>query len=458
MCCSLNVEQERKKCNNAGILNQPPEYNESHRMDTSAGSLRSYIGLLQNNDQYRRFWFSSIISQAGDWFNYIAIFVLLTQLTGSGEAVSWFLIAKFIPTTVIGPVAGVVADRFNRKTILICCDVARAFVVLGFLLVREAEQVYLIFLLAFLQESLWSFWHPARQAALPDICTKEELTLANGLSGASWSMMLAFGAAAGGFVTAFFGWQTAIVIDSISFVVSALIMSSVAITTSVKQRKTQASFGEISGLNDLISGVKYVAGNRDVAALLMVKSGWALSGGILVLLTVFGEQVFSQGGQGGMSGILYSMRGVGAAVGPVLAWRIMGDSTSAMRKAIGIAFFISSAAYLLFSQAPNIVLASLCVFIGHIGGSIQWVFSTTLLHRSVDAGFRGRTFATEMALLTLVLSFSTWLTGVALDNGTNPRTIVIVLALLFWLPGSSWLLYHFRLSRKQQKDETHSSL
>lgn len=413
-------------------------------MDRTAGNLRSYLTLLQKNEQYRRFWFSSIISQAGDWFNYIAIFVLLTRLTGSGEAVSWFLIAKFIPTTLVAPVAGVVADRFNRKIILISCDAMRAVVVLGFLLVRDAEQVYLVFLLALVQETLWSFWHPARQAALPDICSKEELTVANGLSGASWSVMLAFGAAAGGFITAFFGWQTAIVIDSISFVVSAFIMVTVAIPSLAKPRNVKTTIGEITGVNDLVSGIRYVAGNRDVAALLMVKSGWAMSGGILVLLTVFGEQVFSENGQGGMSGVLYSMRGAGAAVGPVLAWRLMGDSTPAMRRAIGLAFFISSIAYLLFSQAPNIVLASVCVFLGHIGGAIQWVFSTTLLHRQVDERFRGRIFAAEMALLTLVLSLSTWVTGVALDRGLGPRSIVIVLALLFCLPGTVWLGYNFK--------------
>ena len=417
-------------------------------MNNSAGNFRSYVELLRTNRRYRRFWFSSIISQAGDWFNYIAIFVLLTRLTGSGQAVSWFLIAKFIPTTVIAPVAGVIADRFNRKIILIACDVARAIVVLGFLLVREAEQVYLIFLLALVQESLWSFWHPARQAALPDICSQEELSVANGLSGASWSVMLALGAEAGGFITALFGWQAAIVIDSMSFAVSAFIMASVAIPPLADRVNVKRTFGEISGLNDLLSGMKYVSGNRDVAALLMVKSGWALSGGILVLLTVFGEQVFSQSGQGGLSGVLYSMRGAGAAVGPVLAWKIMGDSTPSMRKTIGMAFFISSVSYLFFSQAPTIFWASICVFFGHIGGSIQWVFSTTLLHRSVDRRFRGRIFAAEMALLTLVLSLSTWMTGVALDSGMPPRSIVIVLALLFWLPGSVWTIYQYRISQK----------
>ncbi len=145
------------------------------------------------NKNFLRFWLAGVISQLGNWFNYIAIFVLLNELTGSGAAVSWFLIAKFMPTAILAPVSGVIADRFSRRKIMIFCDVSRIFVVLGFLLVREPGQVWLIFALALLQESIWSFYDPARRAAVPNICRPEELHLANVLSGATWSIMLAVG-------------------------------------------------------------------------------------------------------------------------------------------------------------------------------------------------------------------------------------------------------------------------
>lgn len=416
--------------------------NESARQSSGkAGHFSSYYTLLKSNRNYRRFWISGVISQAGDWFNYIGIFVLLTRLTGSGQAVSWFLIAKFIPTTLLGPMAGIVADRFNRKFIMISCDLLRVLVVLSYLLVQDASHVWLVFVLAFVQESIWTFSHPARQASVPNLCSKDELNTANGLAGASWSVMLAFGAALGGFVSATFGWQTAIVIDSLSFVVSACLLFSLVLPTVTRPGKRNFSWAGITGWHELIEGIQYVKAHRKVAALLMVKSGWALSGGILVMLTYFGEQVFSQNGQGGLSGVFFSMRGLGAAVGPILAWRLFGEGESAMRRAIGASFFISSLSYLGFSQSSSIGVAALCVFSGHIGGAIQWVFSTTLLHRRVEDRFQGRVFAAEMGLLTLVLSLSTWLTGVALDTGINPRHIVVILALFFTLPGSGWLLY-----------------
>lgn len=403
--------------------------------------LSSYVKLFSENRQFRRLWLASVISQIGNWFNYIAIFVLLTNLTGSGHAVSWFLIAKFIPTSVLGPAAGVIADRFSRKAIMIACDLLRAVVVLGFLLVRHADQVWIIYALALLQESLWTFADPARRASIPNLCRPDELNLANALGGATWSIMLAVGAALGGFVSALFGWQTAIIIDSLTFLISAWMLSGLKLPPLVPRQNKQFGWREYTGLNDIREGSKYVAAHSKVAVLLFVKSGWALSGGILVLLTVFGEQVFTTSGQGGGSGILYSFRGLGAAIGPILAWRILGEDQKGMYRGIGISFFIASASYLFFSQAPSLLWAVPFVLLGHMGGSVQWVFSTNLLQRIVPDEFRGRVFAAEMALLTLVLSLSTYFTGAALAHGTDPRRITIYLALLFLLPGTLWSAY-----------------
>lgn len=403
--------------------------------------LQSYSTLFRQNKRFRLLWLAGVISQLGNWFNYIAIFVLLTKLTGSGTAVSWFLIAKFLPTSFLAPAAGIVADRFSRKTIMVFCDLARVFVVLGFLFVRRAEDVWMVFVLALLQESLWTFSDPARRSTVPNLCSPGELNVANALSGATWSVMLAFGAALGGFVTSIMGWQTAIVIDALTFAISAAMLLKLDLPHLRPPKKGRAAWHEYIGWQDLVNGCRYLTTNLHIAALLLVKSGWALSGGFLVLLTIFGEQVFNVPGEGGGSGLLYSARGVGAAIGPLLAWRLFGESRKSMYRAIGVAFFISSFAYLIFSQAPNIVAAMPLVLLAHMGGSVQWVFSTTLLQSSVDDAFRGRVFAAEMALFTLLLSLSTYLTGLALEMGTSPRLAMIWLALLFMLPGSIWSFY-----------------
>jgi len=414
----------------------------------AAGDLRSYRLLLARNPRYRKFWLAGIISQLGNWFNYIAIFVLLNQLTGTGSAVSWFLIAKFLPTAFLGPAAGVLADRFSRKTIMVLCDLVRVFVVLGFLLVDSPDKVWLVYALALVQESVWSFYDPARRASVPNLVGRGELNVANALSGATWSLMLAFGAAAGGFVTASLGWQAAILIDAATFAISAGLLASIPLPPPPKRGATRTGWRAYTGIDDFIEGFRYVAGHPRVAGRLLVKGGWASAGGILVLLTVFGEQVFQAAGQGTGSGILYSARGIGAAIGPILAWRLMGESRKAMHRAIGFAFFVAGLAYIGFSQAPSLMVAVPFVLLGHMGGSVQWIFSTTLLQRTVEDRYRGRVFAAEMALLTLVLSLSTFLTGVALDSGIPPREVALKLALLFFVPGSVWTIIDRNNNRK----------
>lgn len=421
---------------------------EQSRPFLAAGRFESYKIFFNTNHRFRRFWLAGVISQLGNWFNYIGIFVLLTKLTGSGGAVSWFLIAKFLPTTILGPAAGVIADRFSRKTIMIVSDLLRVLIVLCFLLVRRPEHVWLVYILALAQESIWTFYDPARQASVPNLCSTDELILANALSGTTWSIMLAFGAALGGFISYLFGWQTAIILDAATFLVSAMLLVKLDLPHTPPEQKEKPTWKEYTGFTDLREGVKYVAQHKEVATLLLVKSGWALAGGILVLLTVFGEQIYSTGGQGGKSGILYSIRGIGAAIGPILAWHYLGETRQAMYRAISLSFFISSGAYILFSQAPTMAWAIPCVLVGHIGGSIQWVFSTTLLQQIVPNQFRGRVFAAEMALLTLILSLSTYFTGLGLDHGLDPRLITLRLALIFLLPGTFWMVY-LKINRKK---------
>lgn len=405
----------------------------------SSADIRSYFRLLHRNPDFTRLWLSGVISHIGNWFNYIAIFVLLNEYTGSGQAVSWFLIAKFMPSFLWGPVAGVVADRLPRKMIMIGGDILRAAIVLGYLFIENASHLWLIYVLALTQETVWTFTDPARRASIPNLCAKEELKIANSLNGATWSVMLAVGAALGGFVSAHFGWRIAILVDATTFLVSAALLTRLPLPHQPREQQDKKTWASMLGLTDLKEGWRYVINHKDTARIMLVKSGWAMSGGIFVMLTIFGEQIYGGEG-GGKSGILYSARGMGAALGPLLAWNIFGEEKKDMRRAIGFGFFMASASYLCFSLATSLWLAALFVLLAHLGGSVQWVFSTTLLQEMVEDRFRGRVFAAEMGLVTLVISISTWLTGFVLDLGVAPRLVTAGLASCFLIPGLAWTL------------------
>ncbi|HYV06319.1 MAG TPA: MFS transporter, partial [Blastocatellia bacterium] len=273
---------------------------------------------------------------------------------------------------------------------------------------------------------------------------------------ASWSVTLAMGAALGGLVTASFGRNTAFIIDSSSFFISAAFISTVRMrkrsrATGVDSRLKRASMYELLGLADIVDGARYLKTNPQVAALLLVKSGWGLGGGVLLLLTVFGKQIFPIGNEGSASiGLLFAARGVGALIGPIVASRIAAGSASRMRRAIAVAFVVSCVFYLLFAQAPVFAVALVCVVGAHSGGSIQWVYSTTLLQMSVEDKFLGRVFALDMALVTLAMSVSTYATGWGLDRGgLNPRTMATLLGFVFVVPALAWFVIQRRLNARE---------
>src|SRR5689334_24057723 len=96
-------------------------------------------------------WLGQVVSQLGDWFDTIALYTLLLNLTGSGRAIGLLLVARFLPSFVVGTLAGVVVDRFNRRVIMIVSDVALALVVLGFLFVIRLDQVWGVYVLEVLR-------------------------------------------------------------------------------------------------------------------------------------------------------------------------------------------------------------------------------------------------------------------------------------------------------------------
>ncbi len=112
-----------------------------------------------------------------------------------------------------------------------------------------------------------------------------------------------------------------------------------------------------------------------------------------------------------------------------------------MQAAIGIAFLIGGVFYIAFGSSRNFIVALIVLGIAHTGGSILWVFSTVLLQRGVEDSFRGRVFAAELALLTLTMAVSNYVTGELLDRFHVPaRLITIGMGTFFLVPGLAWFV------------------
>lgn len=401
-----------------------------------------YLELLRGNRNFRMLWLGQVVSQLGDWFDTIALYTLLLNLTGSGRAIGLLLVARFLPSFVVGTLAGVIVDRFNRRVIMIVSDVMRALVVLGFLLVRRPDQVWIIYVLTVLQLVFSTFFEPAKTAVIPSIVSGRELVAANTISSATWSVMLTLGAAFGGVVTGWFGTDVAFILDSLTYIASALLVASVHFPRRPVRVKAKLTIGKALGITDTLEGARYVWQRPRVLALMMVKPAWGMGGGILALLAVFGEKIFPVGRSAATGiGVLYAARGIGTAIGPIAMRRFAGETRRSMQKAIGVSFLIGGFFYMAFGTATNFAVALIVLMVAHMGGSTLWVNSTVLLQRAVEDNFRGRVFSAELALLTLTMAASNYVTGELLDHfHYSARAVTIGIGMLFLIPGALWFI------------------
>lgn len=375
--------------------------------------MTEYSALLRRNPAYRNLWLARVVSNLGDWFNLLASAALITSLTGAGTAVSYLFLARFLPVFLMSPFAGVLADRYERRLIMVLTDLLRAVTVLCFLLVRRPEDIWLLYVLTVVQFVLSSLYTPAHSALLSNIVPPADLVTANALDGFTWSTMMAVGALIGGVAAAAFGVTTAFVLDALTFLVSAWFVLRIGYVPRAEPA------GEVrAGLFQLVDGLDYLRGRPFILGLSLVKAGGALIYGVVNVLEIpMAEQLFPLRGDGTLTlGIIYATVGVGTGLGPLFLRRWVGDARNGLLWGIGLGFSLLSLGVLGLGASPSLAWVIVATLLRSLGSGSLWVFSSALLQRIVADSFRGRVFAFEFALLTLIQSIGTLWAGIALDQ------------------------------------------
>ncbi len=409
----------------------------------------SYTDLLRNNRNFRFLWFGQIVSLLGDWFNLVASAALVGLLTQSGLAVGSLFVVRMLAPFVVSPITGVVADRYNRKYILIAADLVRATVVLGFLLVRDAGDVWLLYTLTAVQLALSGFFYPARTSILPELAGERELGAMNALSSATWSVMLALGAALGGLVAGVWGIYPAFVLDALTFLLSAALLAQIrmpARLASAAAEKTVAA-----AVLQYIDGLRYLREHLDILIITLQKAilSLFLSAGFQVVLVAISQQVFIVGEGGGIGmGLMFGLAGVGSGIGPILARKMTGDDGPTLRKAIAVAYLISVLGAAVTAPLFNLPLVLLGIIVRVIGSGIVWVFSTQLLLQSVPGRVHGRVFATEFMFFYLGSALASSVVGAALDSNLSISAIIWWMTGLTLFPMALWTLWVMKGKRE----------
>ena len=396
---------------------------------------RAYASLLRRNPRIRRLWLGQVVSELGDWISLVALLQIVARVKPGATSEADLLGIEMIPPLVLAPVAGLLADRLDRRRILIAADLCRAATAIGFLL--AGDRVGLLFALVFLQFSFTAFFEPARQALVPAYAEGEDLVTANALLGVTWSVVLAVGGFAGGVITHLVDPHGAFLVDSASFLLSAGIL--IGLPPSPPPPRAEGE-QEVSWRE----AARTVAARPRLLSALVVKAGMAVSGGALWLLSaLFGQQIFPIGHGGAIStGYLYAAHGGGSLIGAVLTRPSMfrGGGASAVT-AIGVAFSLRCVFFGLLAAAPNLAVACVAVVGISACGSFLWVASSTLIAELSPESMRGRLFAADFAGLMLLLAASIWWTGAAVDRvPMSAPAAAAGTAVLAALVGGAWAL------------------
>jgi MFS family permease len=399
-----------------------------------------YLDLIREHRLARGLWLAQLASQIGDWIGLIALFQLGRRLGGDVSSIGVVLVVQQVPVVVWGPLAGVVADRFDRRSVMIAADLSRAMIALAFPLVARAGSVIGLYAVAACLYSASAFFEPAKQALQQAAVPEDRLVAANALSGATYGITGGLGSLIGGLIVEGAGEHVAFIVESALFLVSALLVSRLrgvalqppAITRPGGERR------------ETLRG--FLANHPRARAALCVKLlGAGLSGGgMWVVVVVYGQTTFPIGDGGAISvGILNGAMFFGALIGPSFVTALFrGERDDDRRLLRGITGFFLVRAILLAALAasPSLSWAAASALGLVIAACGSVVTSTILLQRLSPDHMRGRLFALDLAIWTIGVAVSAQLSGVAMASWKiSPQHVAYALGVVTLAATAGWI-------------------
>lgn len=422
---------------------------------------------------FRRLWFASFVSSLGDWIGFVAVIALTTRVSkGTGEtAVAFVLSARLLPGFFLGPIAGVLLDRLDRRRVMMACDIGRAIV---FAFLPFVSTVYGLVLASLFLEALSIAWSSAKEATVPNLIPKKLLASANSLSVAAAYGTFPLGTLVFSLLAKVAEWvggvdwlsslrtdqeSLALWLDGFTFLLSAFLVASVSFP---RVREKAEDEEKPNAFRDLRDGWKFIGSSPRVRAVMLGIGAGLFGGGMLVPLGATFAREDLGGGSAGF-GALITALGTGVAVS-VLGLSFLQKYLRPVPGFIG-AVFAAAASISLGATSGSMAPAVLWVFcLGLCAGAV-YVLGFTILQTSVDDALRGRTFATLYTLIRvcLLLSFtvapllSRLLDSLGSTIGLNVSGVRLALWMVGLIIGSAGLLSILSLRDPVSAVERHPS-
>ncbi len=395
--------------------------------------MRPYLELLGRERDFRRLYLAQLVALGGDWFAIVPLLVLLPALTGTGLWGALVLAADTLVFALVGPYAGTVVDRVDRRRLIIASNTVAGLAALLLLLVDSRATAWIALVVIGVVAGAKAFAQPAGSAALPNLVPAADLPVASVLSGASWGTMLAVGAALGGLVAGTLGADVCFALDAALLLTGAWLVSRTTTPFSDpaapprERRPVTADIGE---------AVAYARADRRVLALLTCKAGPAFGNGALSLFPLYGAVALGLGPTG--VGLLYSARGVGALVAPLLLRRRASDPARLYGVLAG-SMAVFGLGYLALPLTTLPAVAMLLLAVAHGGGGANWILSSYGLQATVPDALRGRVFSADYTLASLVIAGSQVVFGLASDHVAARLLLACSGAVVLLYSGLWWL-------------------
>jgi MFS family permease len=334
---------------------------------------------LLKNVRFLQLWIGQGISFVGDAVSMVALVVLVVQIAGSASAVGGALVARLLPT-LASPLVGVLADRLDRRVVLVAGDLARAVLVLGMVFARDLVVLYA---LAFLMGLAGTFFNPTIRAAFPSVVGEGDLTRANALMSGTFSVSIVVAPALGGLLVALSSVNAAFLLDAATYLLSAAFLSRIPLSR--PHRKDSEGFSQ-----EVKAGLRYFAGAQVPLAI--------VAGAFLTILTInitipaevfLAKETFDAGDAG--YGLLVSLWGGGMVLGSALM-AMLGDRVRLVPLYF-LSIFAGALALAGVGLAPTFAFALGALMVEGIATGIDNVATDTILQKRVPDAFLGRVFA-----------------------------------------------------------------
>lgn len=347
--------------------------------------VQPYAQVLRN-PTYFPLWLGQLVSNFGDTLNYIAIVVLVFNLSGSGLAVSTVVVFEIVPVLLVGPFAGVIIDRFPRKTILIAADLARALLMLGLIAASETWHVYV---LAALLVTATLFFNPTVQATLPAIVDEDALLAANSVSWSTGRLVQIVASGIGGGLIGVFGTDVAFALNALTFLFSAAMIARITIPPHAGEIGAGSSRGLQGYLADARAGLAFARTDPFISRFLPVQALASLAVGATgALLVVLAEQHLGLP-PAGFAWLLLAI-GVGALLGPFLLGAFTQDYRNA--RLLFVPYLVRGIGDVLIAVFASVPAALAILFVYGLNTSTGVVVSNALLQTQVPESMRGRVY------------------------------------------------------------------